>query len=833
MMKELLEQHFFPYVIKPGRYAGGEPGQIIKEPLNRVKYLHAFPDKYELGQSYLGLQTLYHIINLDDRFLCERVFAPDNDAEQILLEKKLPLFSLESKRAAKDFDAIGFTLTYELVYTNTLNMLKLAGIPLLSSERTDDDPIIMAGGPAAYNPEPMADFIDLFFIGDGESGILEILSILHELKDASREEKLKAIAQKVESVYIPAFYDEDYQPKFDFVPEFVTARIEKELKPSYYPEQPLVPIVETVHQHLSVEIMRGCPQGCRFCQAGPIYRPIRLRPQQEIIDQATRQLEFTGNEELTLLSLSSSDYPDIDSLATTLARKLEKDKISISLPSLRPGSISPKLLKAVKKVRRAGLTISPEAATERLRSFIRKDFPDKAIYDTARLAFEQGWSTLKLYFMIGLPTETEEDLLAINEMVQNIYNMSRSFDGKHTINVTLSPFVPKPHTPFQWDEIVPPEVVLDKIKLIKNNNRINQVNFKYPICESSLLQGLLGRGGRAVGKVILDVYNDGARFDGWNEDFNYDRWKNSFEKNGIDINELIRPIPFSKPLPWRVVRKGVSVEHLKAERQKTSMQLREYLPKTDDIKIDTGDSSIEYGRSKKTVASKNVIAPTKNKVRFRWGKSEQFKYMGHQDNLRFIERLLRKSKLPVQYSQGFNPSMKLSFSPPLPLGFTSSAEYFEVTLTTNFMNYMGEKLRLAAPDGFNIIESQVIMSKSKSLSSLLNRVEYSIPLKYMEHVDNLDQKIAALLASSELIYERQGKKDTKAIDLRPAVHELKIDDDKLRLILGIGEGGYAKPGEVLALLLGDKFDEYLMHKFHREEMYRIDDNGNKIDAMDL
>lgn len=832
-MIEKLEKHFFPYVMKPGRYSGGEPGQIIKDSSNRLSYLHAFPDKYELGLSYLGLQTLYHIINQDDRFLCERVFAPDNDAEKILVENNLPLFSLESKRPAKDFDVIGFTLPYELVYTNTLNMLKLAGIPLLASERTDNDPIIMAGGPAAYNPEPMADFIDLFFIGDAEIGLIEMLSIIYQMKDASRNEKLKKLAKNVASVYVPAFYDEAYKPKFDNVPEYVTGRIERELKPSFYPIEPLVPLIETVHQHLSVEIMRGCPQGCRFCQAGPIYRPVRLRPQNEIIDQVITQLEFTGNEELTLLSLSSSDYPDIDTLATTLARKLEKEKVSISLPSLRPGSISPKLLKAVKKVRRAGLTISPEAATERLRSFIRKDFPDKAIYDTARLAFEQGWSTLKLYFMIGLPTETDEDLLAINEMVKNIFQMSRAFDGKHTINVTLSPFVPKPHTPFQWDEIVPPEEILQKIKLIRNNNRINQVNFKYPTCESSLLQGLLGRGGRAVGKVILDVYNKGARFDGWSEDFDYGRWKNSFIANGIDIEELTRPIPFSKPLPWRVIQKGVSVEHLQAERQKTSMQLREYIPKTADVENDNDNNNLEYGRSKKVVASKNVVAPTKNKIRFRWGKDNRFKYMGHQDNLRFIEKLLRKSKLPVQYSQGFNPTMKLSFGPPLPLGFTSSAEYFEVTLSTNFMNYMGDQLRLAAPEGFNILESQVIISKSKSLSSLLNRVVYSLPLKYIENINALDKKIEQLLDSAELIYPRRGKKELKEIDIRPAIHELKIDGDKILMTLGLGEGGYAKPGEVLSLLLGDEYDEYLMHKFHRAEMYQIDDNGNKIDAMDL
>jgi len=329
-MRELLEQKFFPFVIKPGRYAGGEPGQIIKDPQGRVNYLHVYPDKYEVGQSYVGLQTLYHVVNADDRFLCERAFAVDIDAEELMRRESIPLFSLESSRPARDFDAIGFTLVDEMVATNMLTMIDLAGIALRAAERTDDDPIIMAGGPAVYNPEPLAPFVDIFFIGDAEEGLPEMLSVLHETRDLSRTDKLRAIVERVESVYVPCFYDDQARPTVPFAPEKIKARLVKELKPEYYPSKPILPLVETVHDHLGVEIMRGCPQGCKFCLAGPIYRPVRIRSVSDICRQVETQLNNTGYNAVSLLALSATDHPELELIVSELSQRLQSQRVSTS-----------------------------------------------------------------------------------------------------------------------------------------------------------------------------------------------------------------------------------------------------------------------------------------------------------------------------------------------------------------------------------------------------------------------------------------------------------------------------------------------------------------------
>jgi radical SAM family uncharacterized protein/radical SAM-linked protein len=832
MIKRDLEQRFFPFVIKPGRYAGGEIGQIVKDPAGRVNYLHCYPDKYEIGHSYQGLQTLYHIINSDDRFLCERAFAVDKDAEELLRKEKLPLFSLESWRSARDFDAVGLTLVDETVYSNVLAMIDLAQIPLHAKDRTDSDPLILAGGPAAYNPEPLADFIDLFFVGDAEDGLPEMLAILGEMKSASRLEKLEAIVRRVESVYVPRFYDDQRKPMVDFVPAKIKARITKELKPEYYPDKPIVPLIETVHNFLGVEIMRGCPQGCRFCFAGTIYRPIRVRSQNDIMRQVEAQLNNTGYDEVSLTALSTTDYPEIDQLASTLSRRLEPQRTSVALPSLRPGSVSPSLLESVKRVRKSGLTVAAEAGSERLRLFIRKDFPDAAIFDTVRLAFEKGWQTVKLYFMIGLPTETEEDLVGIANIIQAIFKIGQEFPNRKTINVTLSPFIPKAHTPFQWDEASTEETVGHKIGFIKRHTRINQVSFKVNNPDLAILSTILGRGGRSVGKVIEAAYRKGCRFDGWSEDFHFNLWLSAMSDNGIDVAAALRAIPFSADLPWSHIEKGRSLESLVAERQRTSVTLRDYTPMVQETPEERADSTA-YGRNKKKVVSRNVAAPTKNRARLRWGKTPRYRFMSHLDNLRMIERALRRAKVPVSYSQGFNPTPKLSFGPPLPLGFTSEAEYVDITLDVTLMAYMIESLRKALPEGFMVSDAKVVLGKTASLSSALNRVRYELARDCWQPDAPLQGMIESALAAPTLVIERPSKDYTKPMDIRPAIYELTLTDDKVSMLLGLGEAGYARPTEVAQFLTTGLILPLNGLPFHRREMYRVESNGTRIDAMDL
>jgi radical SAM-linked protein len=506
----------------------------------------------------------------------------------------------------------------------------------------------------------------------------------------------------------------------------------------------------------------------------------------------------------------------------------------MALPSLRPGSISPGLLDAAKMVRKSGLTIAPEAGTERLRLFIRKDFPDAAIYDTVRMAFEKGWKGIKLYFMVGLPTETDEDLHGIVNVIHKCYDIGREYPRHKGINVTLSPFVPKPHTPFQWDAVVAPEEVERRILLIKRSCRARGVNFKYHSTETAMLAGLLGRGGREMSKVIEQVYNEGCRFDGWSETFQPDKWFSACRDNGIDIEAQLRPIPFDQPLPWDHIRKGVTFEHLKKERHRTSAQLTDYKLQFQGDSSETPNNGpqMTFGRSNKRVASRQTTsAPTKNRARIKWSKGPRYRYMSHLENMAMIERALRRARLPVAYSQGFNPSMKLSFGPPLPLGFTSEAEFVDVTLESNLMPYMIEGFREALPDGIKIISAAVVFGKTRSLSASLNRVVYTVPLAGLDH-STLDDGIGHLMECNSIPVERKNKDKTKIVDVRPGIYDLKVEDDQLVMVLGLGEGRYVRATEVMSLLLDGDAKRVAGLPIHRRDMYR-QEADSVIGALDL
>jgi radical SAM family uncharacterized protein/radical SAM-linked protein len=841
-MQKHLEEKLFPFVIKPGRYTGGELGQIVKSPGNRLKVALGYPDMYEIGMSYLGTQILYNIINADDRFLCERFYSPGNDAEQIIRQHKIPFFSLESFRPLAEFDLVGFTLAYEMVYTNLLNILDISGIPLRSVDRNDSHPLIIAGGPVVHNPEPTAPFIDLYCVGDAEETIIPILEIIYNHRHLSRREKLEQIVKNVPSVYIPQFYDKaTHKPLHDFAPPQIKSARTKELTTNLYPTRPMVPFIETVHDRLTVEIMRGCPRACRFCQATAIYRPLRIRPKEEIIAQVRSQIEMSGYDEVTMLSLSSSDYPDILPLTAQLSRELLSKKVALSLPSLRPGTLTPELIGAIKLTRKTGLTFAPEAGTERLRTLIRKDITDQELYDTARLAFTNGWNLIKLYFMIGLPTETDDDIRGIIQMIQQVSRIARETRGKNIINVTISPFSPKPHTPFQWDRQPSPDEIRQKSDFIRRQANSSTVNIKLRDPQLSFLEGVFGRGGQELAGVVETAFKAGARFDGWSEGFDFSLWMNAFEQNNINPHDYLKKKSFSEILPWSHIELEISSEHLIKERNRTSTMLAssKKLPEVITPIIENEDDEDGgFGRSPKKGVQKNIVAPTKGLVRVRWGRTGLTRFLSHLDSLRVIERALRRSGLPVEYSQGFHPHMKISYGPPLPLGFSSEAEYFDLTLERPFTQDMAVRLSETLPEGYFIIMAKSIINSKVSLSGKLNRAIYEIAIDKKIDCRN---SLADILGQTKTEIKRVGKDETKVVDIRPAIHKLEyieesgLNSDLAGIVmeLGLGSAGYVRPPEVMAAsgIIPNELIPALL--IHRREVLYIDDNGNRLTPMEF
>ncbi len=595
MDKQKLEQLFLQ-AQKPGRYSGGEQGCVYKDKEKvDVRFAFCFPDTYEIGMSHLGMKILYGLFNSREDIWCERVFAPWIDFEEVMRRENIPLFALESRDPVKDFDIIGFTLQYEMAYTNILNMLELAGIPMLSSEREGLKNLVVAGGPCTCNPEPLADFVDLFFLGEGEQVDLELIDLYkkHRQNGSDKQTFLKEAAQ-IEGVYVPSLYDIDYNddgtiknitPK-ENAPKTVKKRIMEDLDNTYYPDNFVVPFTEIVHDRAVQEIFRGCIRGCRFCQAGFIYRPVREKSSDTINRQARALCENTGYEEMSLSSLSTSDYTELETLLDNLLDWTGKQKISMTLPSLRIDNFSPELLEKVQNVRKSGLTFAPEAGTQRLRDVINKNITEQEILDTCRIAFAGGYTQVKLYFMLGLPTETEEDLKGITELGQRIVNLYYENPNKPkgksvTVSISVSSFVPKPFTPFEFEPQDTMEMILKKQQLLLDSRTTKKINLSYHDAEISFLEAVLARGDRRLGQVLAAAHKKGCRFDSWDDCFNFEDWKAAFSECGVDPRFYAnRRREYSEILPWEhldyaVTKEFLIREHKTAMGEKTTPNCRE------------------------------------------------------------------------------------------------------------------------------------------------------------------------------------------------------------------------------------------------------------------
>lgn len=880
-------------VIKPARYIGGEWNEIKKDPTSaEVKIALAFPDTYELGMSSIGLRILYKIINSQPHLLAERVFAPWTDLEQKLRTSKLPLYSLENKLPLFQFDIIGFSLLYELNFTNVLTMLDLGGIRLFSAERSAKDPLVIAGGPSCFNPEPLVDFIDAFFIGDGEEAILEIISTYQrwQEKGASRSELLAALAG-IKGMYVPRFYQAQAQslpqpqsqgqPKVqaqtqaqsnfpllfvepkDSYPARIEKRIVYDLDRVLYPESTLVPSTEIVFDRVQVEIARGCPQRCRFCQATSLYFPHRLRSLEKVKNLALTNLECSGYDEVALTALSASDYPYLASLVREMMASLLPQKIALSFPSLRPGGVSKDIVDSIIKVRKTGLTIVPEAGTERLRRVINKHLSDEEIWEAARAAFSRGWRLLKLYFMVGLPTEKEEDLEGIVRIVEEILKIGVSIlKVAPQINLSISSFIPKPHTPFQWEAMESPERLQEKISFLKKRLRkYPTVWFKDHPVATSVLEAVISRGDRRVGEVIRIAWEKGARFDSWSDTFNFELWKESFQEAGLDYRVYLAKIPLRAKLPWEHISSGFKKKALLQELRRAYREERTPSCSRRDCRFCQGcefphlvnklnqetkrvsselekKSSFRRGLTREELREKNLsgadLSPEgiekkarNNLIRYRFyfEKKGPARFLSHLDLINTIPRILRRAGVAVAFSQGYHPKMKLTFLPALPLGMTSRQEIFELQAKGPLEEKeVVSKLNKLSPPGIVFQEIRKVSPQQPSLNREIKAVLYSLeaaPLRrHLEQAKVLpgieEGECAVLPEGQELIMKEvvnllKNKKDkySKRLDYSPS-------EDKIYFLYPVEKGSIGNPFRLLQQLFDwDQASFYLT----REKVY--------------
>ena len=812
-LSNILEAELLPKVEKPSRYLGTEVNAVHK-PDARVRIALAFPDLYDLGLGNLGLHILYAVLNGLEGVGAERVYAPGVDMEALLRERDLPAFALESRDSLDQFDGIGFTLQSELTFTNILNLIDLAGMPLRTKDRRESDPLTFAGGPAVFNPEPLAPFMDFFVIGDGEDVVIEIARLLDEVK--GREARLDALAE-VEGVYVPARYAMETLPDGRILPPVdgpkIRKRIAKDLNGATFPVNYIVPFTQQVHDRISLEVLRGCTQGCRFCQAGMTTRPVRERTMENIGDLMDRTLKTTGYEEVSLVSLSTCDYSNVRQMVDSVVRRAAPERIGVSLPSLRLDSFSVELADMVAGIRRTGLTFAPEAASPRLRAVINKWIPDEDLLNMSSEAFKRGWDHVKLYFMIGLPTERDDDIEAIADLTLRTLGVGREWNPKAKVNTGVSTFVPKPFTPFQWAQQLSLEETKRRQGILLNRfQRVNGVKFGRHDPAETWLEGLVSRTDRRAADLIEMAWRLGCRFDAWDEHRSLAKWQEAIERVGFDVEDALRAREVGERLPWDHIDILVSKEwfvedweraqqlkhaedcrHSKCHRCGVIDHERPLCAHMLRNSIEGRKSERDWVRPAPPVEMglkpsrpglppvRPPEAPPVQRLILRTGILGGARYLSHLETMNAWLRTLRRAEVPLVYSQGFHPHPKVAFSSARPVAEASLGEYMDITLNERIdTDELLERLQETVPEGFRVYGVTEVDLKAPSLMSAVDGMDYVVIVDGPP--ERWEPAVSGLLVRDQVIVERRTKRKARRrgppmreVDIRPNIVSVGVE----------------------------------------------------------